>query len=82
LIHPSGPPEDANIYGTLVLTPYEALAGTHKLINVPWGFKNRLFKVAVAPKTREGSLVRLKGLGKISPDGGRGDLLLKVVVRL
>ncbi|MBU4002546.1 MAG: rhomboid family intramembrane serine protease [Proteobacteria bacterium] len=81
VVHPSGPPGDSNVYGTLVLAPYEALAGTHKMINVPWGFKNRLFRVAVQPKTREGSMLKLKGLGKITPEGGRGDLLLKVVFR-
>ena len=81
MVHPSGFSEDNNIYGTLVISPHEALAGTNKLINVPWGFQKRLFKVVVPPQTREGSLLRLKGLGKLSTGGERGDLLLKVAVR-
>ncbi len=79
VIRPIGPGDDPHLYGTIVITPYEALAGTQKLINIPWGFHKRLLKVKVPPKTREGSLLRLKGLGKLTPDGQRGDLFLKVV---
>ena len=82
MIRPSGPPDDSNLYGTIAVTAYEALAGTNKMINVPWGFQNRLFRVAVPPKTKDGTTLKLKGLGKLGPDGTRGDLLLKVITRL
>jgi DnaJ-class molecular chaperone len=44
------------------------------------GFRKRLFQVTIPPGTREGSVLRLKGVGKPLPDGGRGDIYLKVTV--
>jgi membrane associated rhomboid family serine protease len=73
--------EDVNIYGDITVTHYEALAGTRKLVNVPQGFQKRMFKVTVPPATREGTVLRLKGLGKQTTDRERGDLLLTVNVR-
>ncbi len=80
VVRPGGSGEDINLYGTISITHYEALAGTRKLINVPWGFHNRIFRVMVPPGTREGTVLRLKGLGKLSADGRRGDLLLTVKI--
>jgi DnaJ-class molecular chaperone len=79
-ISPKDSGEDPNLYATLRITPYEVLAGTRKLINVPMGFRKRLFRVTIPPGTREGSVLRLKGVGKPLPDGGRGDIYLKVTV--
>ena len=81
MVRPSGTAADSNLYGTLEITPYEALAGVAKVINVPWGFQKRLFKVAVPPRTKDGTTLKLKGLGKAGADGTRGDLLLKVLVK-
>lgn len=79
-ISPTGSQEDPHLYATLHITPYEVLAGTQKLINIPMGFRKRLFRVTIPPGTREGSVLRLKGVGKPLPDGGRGDIYLKVTV--
>jgi membrane associated rhomboid family serine protease len=81
LLRPSIGGQDPHLYATLVITYHEALAGTRKLINVPFGFHKRLFRVAVPPGTRDGNVLRLKGLGKPLPGGGHGDLYLKVTVQ-
>ncbi len=46
-----------------------------------WGFQKRLFKVIVPPGMKEGSLLKLKELGKDAPHGQKGDLLLKVAIQ-
>jgi membrane associated rhomboid family serine protease len=75
-----GPQEEPHLYATLRITPHEVLAGTRKLINIPSGFRKRLFRVTIPPGTKEGSILRLKGMGKQLPDGSRGDIYLKVIV--
>jgi len=78
VIRPIGPGSDPHLYGTIDITSYEALAGTTKLVNIPWGFKKRIVKVTVPAGIQAGNKLRLKRLGKITPDGPRGDLFLKV----
>ncbi len=75
-----GPGDSPHLYAAIRITPHEVLAGTRKLVNVPWGFQKRLVRVTVPPGTREGSVLRLKGLGKSLADGTRGDLYLRVTV--
>jgi len=79
-IAPTGSREDPHLYATIRITPYEVLAGAKKLINIPMGFRKRLFQVTIPPGTREGSVLRLKGVGKPLPGGERGDIYLKVTV--
>ncbi len=79
-IHTTGNRDDANLYGTLYITPYESQMGAQKLVNIPWGFHNRMFKVKIPPETGEGRLLRLSGMGRVVSGGARGDLLLKVKV--
>ena len=73
-------PDEDHLYGTLTITPLEAKTGTRKLVNIPWGFQKRLFRVGVPPGTGHGKILRLRGLGKIMPDGKRGDLFLKIIL--
>jgi rhomboid family protein len=80
VIRPVGPGKDPHLYGTITITSFEALTGTLKLVNIPWGFQKRLVRVAVPAGVKEGSKLRLKGLGKITPDSQRGDLYLKVAI--
>jgi len=79
-IRTSAQMDDPNIYGSIVITPEEALKGTNKLVNVPWGFHNRLVRVTVPPGIREGMTLRLEGIGRQLGDI-RGDLLLKVSIQ-
>jgi membrane associated rhomboid family serine protease len=80
VIRPIGPGTDPHLYGTINISPFEALIGTQKLVNIPWGFQKRIVKVIVPPGVKEGSKLRLKGLGKTVSDGQRGDLYLKVMI--
>lgn len=80
-VRASGPYDDAHLYGTVTITPFEAFAGTSKVINIPQGLQKRLFRVTVPAGIAEGTVLRLKGLGRQLPDGRRGDVMLKVYVQ-
>ena len=80
VVRPGGLGKDPHLYGTIDITSFEALAGTQKLINIPKGFQKRIVKVIVPAGVKEGSKLRLKGLGKPTSDGQRGDLYLKVMI--
>jgi len=81
VIRPSGPGDDDHLYGTLAVTPHEARIGAKKLVNIPWGFQRRMFQVWVPPGSEDGDKLRMAGLGKITGDGGRGDVFLTVRIR-
>ncbi|MGE5256566.1 MAG: rhomboid family intramembrane serine protease [Hyphomicrobiales bacterium] len=81
LLRPHTQEASANLYATVAVSPFEALAGAHKLVSVPRGFQKRLLRVHVPPGVREGTLLRLKGLGSLLPDGSRGDLLLRIAIQ-
>jgi hypothetical protein len=80
VVRPGGLGKDPHLYGTIDITSFEALVGTQKLINIPKGFQKRIVKVIIPPGVKEGSKLRLKGLGKTGSDGQRGDLYLKVMI--
>jgi len=80
VVRPGGLGNDPHLYGTIDITSFEALVGTQKLINIPKGFQKRIVRVIVPPGVKEGSKLRLKGLGKTGSDGQRGDLYLKVMI--
>ena len=73
--------EEANLYGTLTITQYEAMVGARKLITVPKGLQNRLYNVVVPQGIANGQVLRLKHVGKTKSDGTRGDILLMVKVQ-
>ena len=79
-ISPSGTRETQHLHATLRVTPYEVLAGAQKLVNIPVGFRNRLIRITIPPGTKEGSVLRLKGIEKQLPDGTRSDIYLKISV--
>ena len=81
VIRPAGPGSDPHLYATLNISPHEATMGTRKLVNIPWGFQKRLFRVTVPPEIQEGRILRLKGLGKLVGSNQRGDLFLKIRIR-
>jgi hypothetical protein len=55
--------------------------GTRKLVSVKWGFRSRVLRVSVPAGVAGGTVLRLAGLGKLLPDGEKGDLLLKVMIQ-
>ena len=81
VIHTSGSANDHHLYGSIVVTPREAFLGTHKLVNIPWGFQKRIFRVTIPPGISDAMTLRLAGLGKQAEGRKRGDLYLKVVIQ-
>ena len=81
MIQPQRGGREINLYSSLNLTPFEAAAGAKKKINVSWGFYNRFYNVVIPAGTRDGKVLRLKGLGRSGPDGTRGDLYLTVNIQ-
>ncbi len=79
-VHTSGDRAKADLEGTIRVTPLEAERGAVKLINLPWGFHSRLVKVRIPPRTRNGDMLRLKGMGRGMPGGTSGDLYLTVSI--
>jgi len=80
VIRTTGPQEAPHLRGEIVVTPLEASFGTQKLVNIPWGFQRRLFRVTVPSGVSNGSVLRLRGMGKRMDNGQKGDLYLKVLV--
>ncbi len=74
-------PTSPDGYGEISITPYEAAAGTKKMVNLPWGFYNRIYNVTIPPGARDGMTLRLKGAGDRRADGARGDLMFKIRIR-
>ena len=81
VIRPAPSGGEADLYGIITITPHEALTGARKLVNIPWGFHKRIFRVNVPAGIKAGGKLRLKGIGKIMPDGRTGDLLLKIMIK-
>ena len=81
MIRPVGFENDPTLYGTIIITPYEALSGASKMVNILWGFHKKLFRVVIPPGIKDGGLLRLTGHGKRKADGNVGDLLLKMSIR-
>ena len=81
VIRTSSPSDDTNIYAQISLTPREAQFGARKLVNIPWGFQSRIFRVTVPPGVRQGTILRLAGMGKRISEREKGDLFLTILVQ-
>jgi membrane associated rhomboid family serine protease len=81
MIRPVSSAIDAHLHGVIRITDHEAASGSAKLVNVPWGYHKRLLRVTIPPGVRNGSRLRLKGVGRWTREGERGDLFLKVVLK-
>jgi membrane associated rhomboid family serine protease len=80
LIRPAAQGDSFDLYGTVSLSATEARFGARKLVSVSTGAPRRLLRVLVPPGVSHGSLIRLRGLGRTTPEGQRGDLLLRVSI--
>ncbi len=80
-IHTISAPENPDLNGDIIISHLEAINGTRKLVNIPWGFQRRLFNVTIPPGVKDGSTLRLRGMGKAMAYNKSGDLFLKVLVR-
>jgi membrane associated rhomboid family serine protease len=80
VIRPTGSGDDPHLYGQIKVTPREAISGGRKLVNIPWGFHKRLFRINVPSGVSHGTVLRLAGMGREMSEGERGDLYLKVLI--
>jgi membrane associated rhomboid family serine protease len=80
-VRPAAENDSLHLYATIVVSAREALIGARKLVSVPRGLQKQLLRVLVPPGVADGTLLRLKGLGRPAADGSRGDLFLKVSIQ-
>ncbi|MBE9592903.1 MAG: rhomboid family intramembrane serine protease, partial [Proteobacteria bacterium] len=80
VIRPVSFGQDPDMHGNISITKREAIFGARKLVNIPEGFKKRMFVLNVPPGTSEGSKLRLSGLGRQLNGKRRGDFYLKIKV--
>jgi membrane associated rhomboid family serine protease len=73
-------PEELDLYGAIRITPREAALGAKKLISVDQGLRKRTVMVTIPPAVEEGTVLRLRGLGRKGPEGQRGDLYLEILL--
>jgi membrane associated rhomboid family serine protease len=81
MVRPSRNNQEGDVHGRITISPYEALVGARKLVNVPHGFQRRMLRVDVPPGIEAGKKLRLRGQGRMAADGTRGDLLLEVIIQ-
>jgi membrane associated rhomboid family serine protease len=80
VIRPTGSGDDPHLYGQIKITPKEAISGARKLVNIPWGFHKRLFRINIPSGVSHGTVLRLAGMGRKMGEGRGGDLYLKVLI--
>ena len=80
VINTTGTATSPDLFGVITISPSEARMGTRKLVNIPWGFQKRLFRVTVPPGITTGASLRLAGMGRQWHEG-KGDLYLKVEIK-
>jgi len=79
-ISPYGLSDELDLSGVIRVTAREALLGSRKLISIPQGLRKRNLMVTIPPGVRDGTRLRLRGLGQVDSDGNRGDLFLEVQI--
>ncbi len=70
-----------DLSGQMEISSLEALTGTKKMVAIPWGFHKPLYKVTVPPGVKQGTRLRLAGMGKTIPDHKKGDLFLTIHIK-
>jgi membrane associated rhomboid family serine protease len=80
VVRPNHETDGYDVYGTITITRLEALRGTRKIVNIPLGFRKRLFRVTIPPGIEGGATLRLAGLGAKIDSKKRGDAYLKVTI--
>jgi hypothetical protein len=74
-------PDSPDLYGDIDITFIEALSGTNKMVTIPWGFYKPLYRVNVPPGVKQGTRLKLSGMGKSISGGPKGDMYLRVNVK-
>jgi len=81
MIVTSGSSDSPDLYGNININSIEAIAGTNKMVTIPWGFYKPMYRVKIPPGVKQGTRLKLSGMGKSMPDGVKGDMYLVVNVK-
>ena len=72
---------ESDLFDVISITSEEAARGAKKLISIPYGYQKKNIVVRIPPGIRDGTKLRLEGMGKKRNGDQRGDLYLQVSVR-
>jgi membrane associated rhomboid family serine protease len=81
VIHPVGSGHDLDLRGTIIVSEREARAGGRKLVTFAHDRAKRTFSLQIPPGVTPGTTLRLRGMGKQTAEGLRGDLHLTVEIK-
>lgn len=81
VIVPRPDPQGPDLHGNIEVSSLEALAGTRKMITIPWGFYKPLYRITIPAGIRQGTRLRLAGMGRTIPGRPKGDLFLSVQIK-
>ena len=81
MIVTSGSQDSPDLYGNIDITFIEAITGTNKMVTIPWGFYKPLYRVKIPAGVKQGTRLKLSGMGKSIPGGIKGDMYLRVNVK-
>ncbi len=70
-----------DLFGAIEVSSIEAISGTKKIVNIPWGYSKRFYKVVVPPGVKSGTKLKLSGLGRLKPDSTKGNLYLTIAIK-
>lgn len=80
LVRPEASADAPHVYGTITVSPSEALKGAGKLVAVTIGHQKKLLRLKIPAGVAHGTLLRLKGLGRPGAAGEQAGLLLRVAI--
>ncbi len=70
-----------DLQGRIIISTIEAITGTEKIVNIPWGFNKRFYKVSIPSGVKNGTKLKLAGLGRLNPASTKGDLYLNIDIK-
>lgn len=73
-----GASPDESSYGTITISPLEALRGAGKLVTLRGRYGSRVFRVSIPPGTRDGDVIRLRGISGGENNGRKQDAYLRI----
>ncbi len=72
---------DRDLSGDIEISSLEALTGTQKVVTIPWGFHKPLYRVSIPPGVRQGTRLRLAGMGRSLSGQPKGDMFLTIHIK-
>ncbi len=81
VLNPRAAHGSLDLHAHLEISSLEALTGAKKRISVSQGLYRPLYRVVIPAGVRQGTRLRLAGLGRTTPSGERGDLFLQIEIK-